>query len=977
MLIAGIAQNQHFQPDPFQKTFIKDTHYQPDADVQTALRNTEAWQNFISSHGSWWVEFNESTGLPMRAAGKPAPTTGATNTERAIHFLQNDLAGFEIPTDQLTLISDNTSPKYHYVRYSQQFDGLAVLGSEAMVQMTMDNRINLFRLTMYKNITVSTTPSLSSEAAAAAAQSGITISVTATEVAPALKILPIQEGESGTIYHLVYEVQVHTVDAQNIPGNYYTIVDAHNGEVFYRDNRVEACGSYLLDADISVTNDVSLNPLIDPTSVKLPYLKINVGGDTYYTDAGGNLTVTGITGATSAHVYLDGLYAKVYQDDGSDNPDFTTTINPGTNNISFPASTNLSAVSAYYNQNRVHDYMKSQWPDYDGSDFDQRINTEVAGSCNAYYDGTATNFFPEGGGCPNTALFDDVVMHEYGHSLNYNLYNWLGGSMNNGSMQEGYADVWALCVTQYPVMGQGFFMTADTYVRIYDGTDPRVYPMDLDGEVHDNGEIIAGAWWDTGENMGSVDNMGNLWNETHYALIDGFDGDEGNIYRNVLLAALEADDDDGDLGTGTPNDDAIITAFAAHGITLLANAVITHSEFSAPLAAADPILIDATLDVDFPAYLGDFNLYYRTTTSGAYTPVLMSELSGDTYEGSIPAQPEGTIVEYYFKVMDIYGNVAAIKPVKVENTEPNLPYFLLVGYELQQTEDFDNTFGDWEVDFDGTDNSVTGAWDVNDPIQTSDDLTASYIIQTGADHTPGTGNLCAFTGNASPGSGIGTNDVDDGKTSIRSPFFDAIAYDDPVFTYYRWYSNDAPSSANPGNDVWQVYITNDGTTWKRVERTHTADNSWRRNAIRISDYVGPTDHVALLFVAQDSTITGAYLDGGSLVEAAVDDMMLYGKGAVQDTTTDTTTNAVAVLSDLFTNVYPNPVSETIHVSFSQSAGAMELNLVNSLGQVILNKEIDVTAGKEYTMDVRSLPAGIYSLTCTNNKQTAVKKILIE
>ena len=47
---------------------------------------------------------------------------------------------------------------------------------------------------------------------------------------------------------------------------------------------------------------------------------------------------------------------------------------------------------------------------------------------------------------PVTAPFRDVVYHEYGHGINYDLYAFLGdpGGMNNGAMQEGYADIWGL-----------------------------------------------------------------------------------------------------------------------------------------------------------------------------------------------------------------------------------------------------------------------------------------------------------------------------------------------------------------------------------------------------------------------------------------------------------------------------------------------------------------------------------------------------
>ena len=45
--------------------------------------------------------------------------------------------------------------------------------------------------------------------------------------------------------------------------------------------------------------------------------------------------------------------------------------------------------------------------------------------------------------------------------------------------------------------------------------------------------------------------------------------------------------------------------------------------------------------------------------------------------------------------------------------------------------------------------------------------------------------------------------------------------------------------------------------------------------IRVKDYVTVTDNFQIRFIASDSIRNGLYLDGGSLVEAAVDDIYLY------------------------------------------------------------------------------------------------------
>ena len=128
-------------------------------------------------------------------------------------------------------------------------------------------------------------------------------------------------------------------------------------------------------------------------------------------------------------------------------------------------------------------------------------------------------------------------------------------------------------------------------------------------------------------------------------------------------------------------------------------------------------------------------------------------------------------------------------------------------------------------------------------------------MQTDEDHTLN-GTRCAVTGNVfsilgqpDPSAGIGTNDVDDGHTTLYSPFYDLSHKTNPAFTYYRWYTNNPPSGANPGADWWYVLITDDGINWHFVENTLTADKSWRRVAFRVKDYVNLTNQVRLKFIA--------------------------------------------------------------------------------------------------------------------------------
>ena len=144
----------------------------------------------------------------------------------------------------------------------------------------------------------------------------------------------------------------------------------------------------------------------------------------------------------------------------------------------------------------------------------------------------------------------------------------------------GDADIWALGITGTAVLGIGFDDTDPTvFVRRYD-INKKVYPQDLVGEVHADGEIIAGCWWDTNLNFGNLQQMMDLYKETFYATVTGPDGTEGQVYVDILVEALTTDDlpangGDNDITNGTPNDNAIVDAFDLHGINLLSNTVMT------------------------------------------------------------------------------------------------------------------------------------------------------------------------------------------------------------------------------------------------------------------------------------------------------------------------------------------------------------------------------------------------------------------
>jgi hypothetical protein len=125
--------------------------------------------------------------------------------------------------------------------------------------------------------------------------------------------------------------------------------------------------------------------------------------------------------------------------------------------------------------------------------------------------------------------------------------------------------------------------------------------------------------------------------------------------------------------------------------------------------------------------------------------------------------------------------------------------------------------------------------------------------------------MCYVTGNASPGQSQGTNDVDNGKTTLFSPVYDLSGLPNAWVQYRRWYTNDTGSNVD---DEWVVDVSADGgATWVRLETLVTSDRTWRLVERSLTDLIELTDQVQLRFIARDD-------DPGSIVEAGIDDFAI-------------------------------------------------------------------------------------------------------
>ena len=930
------------------------------------LLQQQAWKDFTQKYPSWGAHFNRYTQLPHRALGEPisyAPG-GSNPVTKAILFLQNELAGFNLPLNEMVMTRNSNDGKYINVDFKQVHNGMDVLWSRTTVRFSQDLKIVMVGTDLHRSIPT-LNPAISSAQAIQQAEQAIVTPILHSTVEADLMIFPLPI-DGAFQYRPVYKVNVHTQDDKETPGNYLTYVDAINGTILYRQNKVLHIG-FEAKADVFSSN------LFGPMALlPLRHLQFNVNGTNYNTDANGVGTAPG-AGPINATLTLSGLYCKIVTGaNGTVSPTFTAN---GINNndvVTYTASSPDATerhLTGYYHTNLVHDYMKSKFPTFTTMDIPLLTRIDrTDGNCNAFYNGTSINFYTTAGGCNALSQVNTVIYHEYGHGISNDFWDTNGSSFDNGGMGEGYSDVWSMCITKNPVVGEGFYVNQPaSFIRRYD-INPKVYPQDLVGQVHADGEIIAGAWWDFAVNLSSsmplsnaVDTMSDIYAASQFGLATGPDGTEGQVYYDILIDALQYDDDNNNLNDGTPHFLPIVQAFAKHGIYLLSTAELNHT----PPGLANsgtPVTIDASAIVDYPAFLGDVKMFYRLKGATTVDSLLMTKV-GLNLTGTFPSSTMGEIYEYYFTIYDNTNFPSATSPFdakfNITLAKRNIPHYLMIGYSSVYLENFDNistTTPGWTIGNVSGDNATAGKWIVNTPISSA---TNGDTVQTGNDHTTGTGK-CAVTGNAaSPTSQAGSADVDGGRTSLITGEFDITPYTQPVISYWRWYSNS--QGANPGKDWWRVYSSYDnGGSWTLIERTYAPDVSWRRYIWSPNKANG--NKVKLMFVATDSIQGGT----GAWVEAAIDDIQILDLG---------NSTGIPSLSSLPATIYPNPAKNQLNIVLPQS-GELVYTLVNAIGETILTKKERIVATNAVIVNTNTLANGLYFVKLEMDGKQSIHKVMI-
>ena len=433
-------------------------------------------------------------------------------------------------------------------------------------------------------------------------------------------------------------------------------------------------------------------------------------GDAMVTHPAREVTVTDASGSTvtdsaGAHglsgpvgVTLTGPAMNVRRSGATVGPiavDSTFTLTGGGN------VTQASAMVLHH-YHAVRDWLAAYWPTHSLHTMTVQATVDMPSSCNAYYSSGTINFYSASSFCYNFGEVADVIYHEVGHGIHHYI---LAAGTFAGDVSEGSADYVSSTILGDAVVGKNS-LTSGGYIRELE-TD-RVYPTNVNGEVHNDGLIWGSFLW----------NLRAQWS-TNYGATSGVAMTDalflnalsfGPTLTDLYEAVLLSDDDNGDLSDSTPHACELKTLLDQHGIGPGPIGVVSleHTPLGPQASAAE------SYPVSFDLYdltsgcsgvdLSSVKLYYTAEEGALPVDILapaegeavFAELpltqSGSTFTGELPRQPATTQVRYFITVSSTDGTQTVNTH---DGKEAGLYSFWVGDQEAVWCEDFESGATDW------------------------------------------------------------------------------------------------------------------------------------------------------------------------------------------------------------------------------------------------------------------------------------------
>ena len=838
-------------------------------------------------------------------------------------------SGIENASEELSLrktVQDDLGMKH--VRLDQRYKGLRVIGRELVAHYAVDGTLRTVNGNFEPGINVETTPMIAGQTASKIATDDLaTFFAKANPNEPELVIFPW----GGTNY-LAWRLFLYS---DTPDGRWEYFIDAATGRVIYKANRI--------------MNSAAIGTGTGVMGTARNHIDTDLNGSTYQmkdnTRQAGN-NPHGHNGQMPTGSYLQCNIAST---------SLPGAIATDADNL-WNTTAQAPVVDGQVYSALVYDWWLQVFNrnGYDGAGSSMLtvVNYSAEGDNNAYWDGQRIVIWSFSSGWRSLAGCPDVIAHEWGHAVTEResglVYEKESGALNESfSDMMGAAFEFAHDTMDVPdwLMGENGRTTGVAFRSMSDPhafTDPDYYGtsdpywVDVNGCYPSSFNDYCGVHTNSG--------VGNKW---FYLLSDGgiFHGVTvtGIGVANAIQVAYRAnanywtsstDYANAALGTISAANDLDLTGAWASQVALAWNAVGVGTPgpsltFTYP--EGTPALVSPIQTTSFPVVVagslggvpvsGSGMLYYAID-GGAFTSVAMTETSSNHYTATLPAITCNSLVNYYVSAQETSTGIKY-------NPDPSQPLSAISATStvLSFTDNFQTDKG-WTV----SGNATAGAWQRGVPAGGGDrgDPATDY---------DGSGS-CYLTGNTD-----GDSDVDGGTTYLVSPTFDLTVGNGRI-SYARWYSNS--TGADPNNDLFKVYISNDGgANWTLAETVGPAtqaNGSWYVHELWANDFVTATNQMKLRFEASD-------LGSGSVVEAGVD--------AVSVTTYQCGTSSLQIT----TSSLPE---WTLGVSYSQ-----QLQATGGTGNLTWSDPTGSLSGTGLTLSSAGLVSGIPNTTATITLVTRV------
>ncbi len=274
-------------------------------------------------------------------------------------------------------------------------------------------------------------------------------------------------------------------------------------------------------------------------------------------------------------------------------------------------------------------------------------------------------------------------------------------------------------------------------------------------------------------------------------------------------------------------------------------------------------------------------------------------------------------------------------------------------FELER-EYYDDFY--FDLGWSSTGNAETGSWVRGIPIGSQFD---EFNYDPSDDLDNDIGLRCYLTGNS--GGTAGSDDVDNGTTTLTSPSFDATLYLEPKVSFYRWFMTGGGQGATP-DDILEISLSNGSTTMvvETVDINSPDLGEWVYKEFVIADYMAPTSNMTLILTTSDQVTS---LEG-HLVDAGID---VFRVSEASSTSVDNT-----LADELNFNMMPNPSDGWFDIRMNQTGKETNILVFDALGRQVAA----TNANDEITrMDISNQADGIYFVRIEVDGRSFVRKLI--